>query len=226
MTVSLHYNIDQIARICQATWINKNEAITAPEYLSLDSRKINNPEKTIFLSVRSTAENVGLFLSELYKKGVRNFIVDQPVLKVNKYPEANILRVTDSVKALQDLAVYHRGEMKNMPVIGITGSNGKTVVKEWLNQLLSEEFVIVRSPKSYNSQVGVPLSVLNILPGNTLGIFEAGISLPGEMVKLEKIIQPGIGIFTNLGNAHDEGLSSLPGLSALWPGEQINIHPN
>ena len=113
----------------------------------------------------------------------------------------------DTLSALQQLAAYHRQQF-NIPVIGITGSNGKTIVKEWLYQLLNEDFNIVRSPKSYNSQIGVPLSVWQMNEHNTLAIFEAGISKPGEMGKLENIIQPTIGVLTNIGEAHGEGFSS------------------
>ena len=141
-----------------------------------------------------------------YKKGVRNFVVQQTVLK-NLYPDANIIVVNDVLIALQQLASYHRKRF-NIPVIGITGSNGKTIVKEWLYQLLSDEYNIVRSPKSFNSQLGVPLSILQMGEQHTLGIFEAGISHPGEMQHLQKIIQPTIGILTNIGQAHSAGFSS------------------
>ena len=127
------------------------------------------------------------------------------------YPEAIFIIVSDTLVALQQLAIHHRSRLdtlpsgRQVPVIGITGSNGKTIVKEWLYQLLYEEFSIVRSPKSYNSQIGVPLSVLQMDEQHTLGIFEAGISKPGEMEILEKIIQPTIGVLTNIGEAHSEG---------------------
>ncbi len=125
-------------------------------------------------------------------------------IDISVYPEANFLVVKDTLIALQQLAAYHRSKF-NIPVIGITGSNGKTIVKEWLYQLLHEDFNIVRSPKSYNSQIGVPLSVWQMSGHHTLAIFEAGISQAGEMDKLEKIIQPAIGILTNIGEAHSEG---------------------
>ena len=114
--------------------------------------------------------------------------------------------VADTLKALQQLAIHHRSKFA-IPVIGITGSNGKTIVKEWLYQLLHEDYHIVRSPKSYNSQIGVPLSVWQMDEQHTLGIFEAGISQPGEMEKLERIIQPTMGILTNIGEAHNEGFT-------------------
>ena len=125
-------------------------------------------------------------------------------IETSLYPEANFLLVNDTLDALQQLAAYHRQQF-NIPVIGITGSNGKTIVKEWLYQLLHEDYNIVRSPKSYNSQIGVPLSVWQMNEQHTLAIFEAGISQQGEMEKLEKIIRPTIGVLTNIGEAHSEG---------------------
>ena len=132
------------------------------------------------------------------------------VLISANFRKLTLLLVKNTIAAFQKLAIYHRNRFsKNqLTVIGITGSNGKTIVKEWLNQLLEKDFSIVRSPKSFNSQIGVPLSVLNITTSNNLAIFEAGISQPGEMKNLEKIIQPQIGIFTNIGNAHDEGFKN------------------
>jgi alanine racemase len=143
------------------------------------------------------------FIPELYDRGVRNFVVHKKI-PVTEFPAANFILVKDSLDALQTLAVFHRRQF-NIPVIGISGSNGKTIVKEWLNQMLEDKFTIVRSPKSYNSQIGVPLSVWQMSSHDELGIFEAGISRPGEMRKLEKMIRPTIGIFTNIGEAHSEG---------------------
>ena len=130
-------------------------------------------------------------------------MVSEKIDLVN-YPEANFLLVYDTVTALQELATFHRKQF-TIPVIGITGSNGKTMVKEWLYQLLQEDYNIVRSPKSYNSQTGVPLSVWQMNEQHTLGIFEAGISEQAEMLRLEKVIQPTMGILTNIGEAHSEG---------------------
>ena len=127
---------------------------------------------------------------------------------VTKLTGANILQVTDPLQAMQNLVAWHRKQF-NLPVIGITGSNGKTIIKEWLNQLLEEEYTIIRSPKSYNSQIGVPLSVWPLNEQHDLAIFEAGISQPGEMEQLQKIIQPTIGIFTNIGEAHSEGFVNV-----------------
>jgi len=177
------------------------------DYIFFDSRKIFSPATSLFIALKGPRRNGHNFIPELYKKGVRNFIVCEEV-KREDYQEANILCVKDGLKALQQLAAFHRKQF-DIPVIGITGSNGKTIVKEWLYQLLHENFNIVRSPKSYNSQIGVPLSVWEINKQHQLGIFEAGISQPGEMDKLGEIIQPTIGILTNIGEAHSEGFESM-----------------
>jgi alanine racemase len=190
--------------------LNKNLATPHLAYLSLDSRKVVFPETTVFFAIKNRHQNANMFIENLYQKGLRNFITDDPDISIEKFSLANIVLVNDTVSALQKLAVHHRNEFlkQDLTVIGITGSNGKTIVKEWLNQLLENDFSIVRSPKSFNSQIGVPLSVLNINPSNNLAIFEAGISKSGEMNNLAKIIQPTIGILTNIGNAHDEGFKN------------------
>lgn len=210
MNVSIDYTIKEIAAICNGRWMNKNSSVADPSYLSLDSRKISFPESTVFFAIRNQHQNANIFVENLYAKGVRNFVTDEENDVLKKISLANVILVSDTVSALQKLAIDHRNKFlkQNLPVVGITGSNGKTIVKEWLNQLLENEYFIVRSPKSFNSQIGVPLSVLNIHAANDLAIFEAGISQPGEMENLEKIIKPTIGIFTNIGNAHDEGFKS------------------
>lgn len=176
------------------------------EYLLLDSRKIISASSSLFFAIKGDRHDGHRYLKDLYDQGIRQFIVERTVDPL-LFPGANILQVESSVQALQDIAAHHRSRF-GFPVIGITGSNGKTIIKEWLSQLLSKDFTIVRSPKSYNSQVGVPLSVWQIDRQHTLGIFEAGISRPGEMERLEKVIQPSIGIFSNIGTAHDEGFTS------------------
>ncbi|MEO9211368.1 MAG: bifunctional UDP-N-acetylmuramoyl-tripeptide:D-alanyl-D-alanine ligase/alanine racemase, partial [Ginsengibacter sp.] len=208
MNVPIHYKIPEIVKIIQGEWIHKNEKAVPPTYLSLDSRKIIFPKGTLFFAIKSKHQNASYFIEFLYEKGVRNFVIEGKDFDISKFPLANIIRCANTVKALQQLAIHHRNRFNQLFTIGITGSNGKTIVKEWLYYLLQNEFNIVRSPRSFNSQIGVPLSVLNIQPSNDLGIFEAGISLPGEMKNLEKIVQPDIGIFTNIGNAHDEGFES------------------
>jgi len=199
---SNQYNITEIQQIIHAegTIVNENSIST----LLTDSRRINNPAQGLFFAL-SGRRNGHEFVAEAYAAGVRNFVVKEgPELRL---PGANFLIVYDVLAALQALAAHHRNKF-NLPVIGITGSNGKTIVKEWLYQLLSVDKNIVRNPKSYNSQIGVPLSVWQINQRNNLGIFEAGISIPGEMDKLEAIIKPEIGVLTHLGPAHDEGFEN------------------
>ncbi len=174
--------------------------------LSYDSRKLPYPDRTLFFALVSERRDGHDFISDAYVAGVRGFVVSRTI-DHHLYPEAVFIEVPDTLAALQQLAAHHRSQF-SIPVIGITGSNGKTIVKEWLYQLLSPDFSIVRSPRSYNSQLGVPLSVWGMNPSHTLGIFEAGISLPGEMEKLAGIIRPTIGVLTNVGAAHDEGFAS------------------
>lgn len=164
------------------------------------------PATTLFFALKTQRNDGALYIDELHKKGVRNFVVSASY--TTQFADANFLVVEDPLRALQQLAAWHRSRF-NIPVIGITGSNGKTMVKEWLYQLLQTDYNIVRSPKSYNSQVGVPLSVWQMSAANTLAIFEAGISQPGEMEHLANIIQPTMGVLTNIGEAHSQGFTSL-----------------
>ena len=163
-------------------------------------------ESSLFFAMKGERHDGHVFLQDLYKLGMRQFVVESEV-SVGQMPLANILKVESSVLALQQLAAHHRSLFK-LPVVGITGSNGKTIVKEWLHVVLSPDLQVIKNPGSYNSQIGVPLSVWQIGKQHELGIFEAGISTVGEMEKLRKVIQPSIGIFTNLGSAHDEGFAS------------------
>lgn len=174
--------------------------------LLVDSRKVIPGRGSVFFALRGERFDGHDFIYSLYNAGIRQFIIERDI-DTSRMPGANILRVDHTIWALQSL-VRHRREKFSMPVIGITGSNGKTIVKEWLFQLLSRDYVITKNPGSYNSQVGVPLSVWQIHPNDQLCIFEAGISQPGEMEWLERVIQPSIGIFTNIGSAHDEGFES------------------
>lgn len=174
----------------------------------LDSRKLIHPAETLFFALTGQKLDGHNYIDELYKKGVRNFVVSKDDdITEEKYPDSNFILVKNTIAALQKLTATHRSKF-SLPVIAVTGSNGKTVVKEWLYQLLHEDYNIIRSPKSYNSQIGVPLSVWPINSDHNLGIFEAGISESGEMDKLEKIIKPDIGVFTNVGEAHSEGFLS------------------
>lgn len=181
-----------------------------------DSRQVTgNTTDAVFFAIQGEHHNGHDFIGELYLKGVRQFVVERSALTPERrteflsYADATFVEVASSLQTLQTLAAEHRKRVQ-IPIIGITGSNGKTIVKEWLAQLLDggqspDEYVVVKSPKSYNSQLGVPLSVHQLTDRHTLGIFEAGISKVHEMQSLEAIIQPTIGIFTNIGTAHDEG---------------------
>ncbi len=174
--------------------------------LAIDSRKINLPQETLFFALKGDRQNGHRYIKDVYEKGVRYLIVSQPIEDV-LYPNAHFILVKDTLQALQTITAFHRHQFA-FPVVGLTGSNGKTIVKEWLFQLLNDDYQIVRSPKSYNSQVGVPLAVWQMKQEHQLGIFEAGISQPGEMKKLQAIIDPEIGIFTFLGDAHAEGFAN------------------
>ena len=202
----MKYTISEINKALglKSTKINES-TITI---LLTDSRKISNPEETLFFAIQSKTNDGHLYIQDLYIQGVRNFVVSSKRPEWSKLSNANFLVVKDPLMALQKLATYHRQKFQ-MPVIGITGSNGKTIVKEWLYHLLQSNYNIVRSPRSYNSQTGVPLSVWQLDQSATLGIFEAGISMPDEMEHLESIIHPTIGVFTKLGEAHQENFASL-----------------
>ena len=175
--------------------------------VSIDSRSLQNNSKTLFFALVGPNHDAHIYIEDLISKGVKNFVVNYIPEILND--KANFLIVDNSLTALQNFASYYRS-LFHFPIIGITGSNGKTIIKEWLNFLLSPDYNIIRSPKSYNSQVGVPLSVIAINENHNLGIFEAGISTNGEMEHLQKIIKPTIGILTNIGTAHDEGFLDTP----------------
>lgn len=200
------YNIRQIAVLLNATSsISNGDAVV--EQLLTDSRKLVFPSTTIFFAIVTARRDAHQFINDLYDRGLHNFVVHQN-FDTKNFANANFIFVDDTLLALQTLVAIHRRQFQ-YPVIAITGSNGKTIVKEWLNQLLSPEFKIVRSPRSYNSQIGVPLSVWQMSDEFNLAIFEAGISMPGEMQQLADIIQPNIGILTNIGNAHEENFTSV-----------------
>lgn len=200
----MHYSISKICDIVNGKFLQQ-ASDTVITQICIDTRQINAATSSLFFCL--IARNDGhQYIETAYKNGIRNFIVSE-FINSDKFEKANFVQVADTTIALQQLAKFHR-EQFNIPVIGITGSNGKTIVKEWLYQLLSTNQNIVKSPKSYNSQIGVPLSVLNMHEGNELAIFEAGISTVHEMQHLQQIIQPTIGIFTNIGTAHDAGFTS------------------
>ena len=201
----MSYSLQHIAIIIQAETIPAGDRMV--QYLLTDSRKLLFPDATLFFAISGPRRDGHTFIPELYDRGLRSFVVQSSFDEFDKYPDASFFVVKDVLKALQQLAAFHRSQF-HIPVIGITGSNGKTIVKEWLYQLLNSDQQIVRSPRSYNSQIGVPLSVWQLQSIHTLAIFEAGISQPGEMDALQQMIQPSIGIWTNIGTAHNEGFSS------------------
>jgi alanine racemase len=200
----LIYTIHDIATILHADAVVAVDSVI--EHLLIDSRKIVFPPTSLFFAISGPRRDGHQFIKEVYDRGVRNFVVRKG-FDVSGFAGVNFLAVDDVLTGMQELTAYHRRKF-TIPVIGITGSNGKTIVKEWLYQLLQEDHNIVRSPRSYNSQVGVPLSVWQMNETHTLGIFEAGISTVGEMQQLEKMIQPTTGIFTNIADAHSEGFTN------------------
>ena len=202
----MQYTIQQIASILRsdATLATPQSKVTR---LLTDSRSLGFPEETLFFAIKTKHGDGHNYIEELYNRGVRNFVVNDSS-RFKELSDANFILVGDSLVALQTLAAYHRS-LFDIPVIGITGSDGKTIVKEWLYQLTAGNYNVTRSPRSYNSQIGVPLSVWLLGEESNLGIFEAGISQPREMDKLEHIIQPTIGILTNISSAHQENFNTV-----------------
>ncbi|HQU99773.1 MAG TPA: Mur ligase family protein, partial [Bacteroidia bacterium] len=206
------YAINQITTIINGTLFQFSNIETYITSLIIDTRRIENSSNSLFFALVTSSNNGHKFIADALQKGIRNFVVSDKTIINHTATEnhpvaANYILVDDTLLALQMLAASHRHQFQ-YPVIGITGSNGKTIVKEWLYHLLKEHYNIVRSPKSYNSQIGVPLSVWQMKNSHTLALFEAGISQPYEMEKLEHIISPTIGILTNISSAHDENFSS------------------
>ena len=205
------YSIEKITTLIGARRIGTADAQIG--WLLTDSRSLCFPEETLFFALKTARNDGHRYIEDLYRRGVRNFVVEQESLTshlspLTTYTDANFLVVPSPLAALQRLAERHRDEF-NCPVVGITGSNGKTMVKEWLYQVLSPDHNVTRSPKSFNSQIGVPLSVWLLDEQTDVALFEAGISQPGEMEVLADIIQPTIGVLTSLGAAHQENFRSL-----------------
>ena len=201
----MSYTVEQIAEWMGAERIGSASANV--NWILTDSRSLCFPEETLFFALKSQRNDGHKYVQELYKRGVRNFVVSR--LPQNMVADdCNFFVVDDTLHALQMLAASHRSQF-NIPVVGITGSNGKTVVKEWLNQLLSPVKVVTRSPRSYNSQIGVPMSVWLLNEKTEVALFEAGISKINEMEALYKVIKPTIGVLTNIGTAHQENFYSL-----------------
>src|SRR5690349_1662498 len=194
----------QLASITGGTILHSFRDLPVTNLIT-DSRKAVPAEGAIFFAITGKHHDGHRFLEKLYESGIRQFIVERAVPPIGA--DCNVLLVASSITALQQIVAHHRSTIK-VPVIGITGSNGKTIVKEWLYQLLSPEFKIAKNPASYNSQLGVPLPVWQLQNHHTLGIFEAGISTVHEMDKLETILKPTIGVFTNIGSAHNEGFET------------------
>jgi len=202
------FRISEIAEIVGGELIRKSSSNPEIRDILVDSRRLITPEDCLFFALPGRNKDGHNYIPELYEKGIRAFMVSSNGLELDIFEGANFIKVKNTLSALQKLSAAHRRKF-NIPVIGITGSNGKTIIKEWLFQLLNKHYKIVRSPKSYNSQIGVPLSVWQMEEANTLAIFEAGISQADEMEKLQGIIKPTIGIFTNIGEAHNENFISM-----------------
>jgi len=203
----LKYTVTEIVNILEAKIIGNSEQTI--KSVSIDSRSIASGDSILFFALVGQHHDGHRFIADLYNyHRIRAFVVSTPDDYSKKYPEASFILVSDTLSALQKFASYHRKQF-SYPVVGITGSNGKTIVKEWLSQLLSADYHVVRSPKSYNSQVGVPLSVLHMDESYDIALFEAGISLPNEMEKLKSIVEPDFGIITNIGLAHQENFKDL-----------------
>src|ERR1035437_4272705 len=206
MLLPASYTIEWLNHAVNGTLLTATSALEIEE-LIIDSRKPVSTPNALFFALVTQKNDGHRYIEEMYKKGVHLFVVSKRPNNLHSFPLATFIKVDDTLVALQQLAEKHR-HLFSLPIIGITGSNGKTIVKEWLFQLLNGQYNIIRSPKSYNSQIGVPLSVLQISKEHTLGIFEAGISQPNEIESLRNIIDPEYGILSNIGPAHDENFSS------------------
>ncbi len=197
--------VDKLLEITGGKLIEPYNLSLKISHLITDSRNFFGEPGSLFIALKGPHFNGHHFIQDVIAKGGRMFLISDELIFLE--PEIAYIKVSDTLMAMQQLAAYKRS-LFSCPVLGVTGSNGKTIVKEWLSQLLNSDYKIVRSPKSFNSQVGVALSVWNLEKHHTLGVFEAGISRPGEMKRLEKIIQPSIGVLTNIGSAHDANFNS------------------
>ena len=205
----MNYSITEISNVLELTHERIIDEDAIVSQLLTDSRSLTQPGETIFFALRTDADDGHNYIPDLFGKGVRNFVVASDYFPLPECSGANYLAVESPLEALQTLATFHRRRFRELPVIGITGSRGKTTIKEWLYQLLKDDYRIVRSPRSYNSQIGVPLSLWEIDNNTDLAIIEAGISTTGEMDNLQSMIRPTIGIITNLGSEHNDGFSSM-----------------
>ncbi len=198
--------IEEISSIINAERIGSTDS--SIDWILTDSRSLCFPEETLFFALKTKRNDGHKYIKELYDRGVKNFVVSEIPEDISNYKYCNFLKVQKPLKSLQKLAAVHRSKF-DVPVVGITGSNGKTVVKEWLYHIVSPYKIVTRSPRSYNSQIGVPLSVWLMNEKTELGLFEAGISEMGEMSELRPIIRPTIGVITNIGGAHQENFTSM-----------------
>ncbi|MFO7722890.1 MAG: alanine racemase, partial [Bacteroidales bacterium] len=204
--MALNYSIRELAAMCSASVMGNHDTKTIVSHIFTDSRSYAPPVGSLFVAIEGERHDGHRYIPGLIQRGFRCFLVSDTTFTGSAHPDATFLVVGNTLEALRSIALNHRAHY-DIPVAGITGSNGKTIVKEWLAQLLAPEYRICRSPLSYNSQIGVPLSVLQINADHQLGIFEAGISQPGEMEKLEPVIIPTFGVFTGIGAAHDENFT-------------------
>ena len=203
----MHLSFSQLEKITGGEVLSFSSDMTI-ESLLTDSRKVSIRQGALFIAIKGDFHNGHDYIDKLYQDGIRQFLVEEGnKTSYNHLSEANVIRTDNSLEALQKITAFHRSHF-NIPMVGITGSNGKTIVKEWLSQMLSGKLRVVKSPKSYNSQLGVPLSVWQLSDHYQIGVFEAGISKSGEMARIEMVMQPTIGVFTNIGSAHDKGFIS------------------
>lgn len=202
----MKYQIDKIKEITEGQFLIENGLSTVITNVVYDTRKISYAKASIFVALKGENNDGHNYIADAIKKGITNFIVDQD-LEIGSSYEVNIIKVKSSLVALQTIARHHRNQF-SYPVIGITGSNGKTMIKEWLSQALNSKYNIVKSPQSYNSQLGVCISLLEMEDSHEVAIIEAGISTVNEMEKLEKMIQPTVGILSNIGDAHSSGFKN------------------
>lgn len=201
------YTIRDIHQMAESQLLQCHNPASPINHLLVDSRQLQQSADTMFFALSGLRQDGHQFVQDLYQKGVRNFMVSKPI-GLESIPEANVLMVDDVIRSLQRIAAKHRARF-NIPVIGITGSNGKTIVKEWLSHLLYHSHDLIKSPKSFNSQIGVPLSVWHMQDGAEMAIFEAGISTTDEMQHLQPVIHPTVGVFTNIGSAHEKGFADI-----------------
>ena len=202
----MKYNIQEIKSIISGQFLSPEPFDYVISNIIFDSRKISFAKRSIFFCLTSSSNDGHNFIGDAYDKGVRNFIVERHIDQ-SKFQKANFILVPSSLEALQSFGKYHRNKF-DIPVIAITGSNGKTIIKEWLGECLATKMSIYKSPLSYNSQIGVPLSLLQLDNTHEMAILEAGISLPGEMEKHASTISPQFGILSNIGDAHDSGFNT------------------